>query len=119
MAVDPENGLVTDLMFGMMLAFGADIILFVGLLWILDATSATTFVTVTVAVVATFGGWIAWRWWQLRQLTHSDDPDRTPLDELKHQYAAGEITDAEFERKLDRLVDTDETVDGEPERTLQ
>jgi len=116
MAVDPEDGLVTDLMFGMMLVFGADIILLVGLLWILDATSATTFVTVTVAVVATFGGWIAWRWWQLRQLTSTD---KTPLDELKHRYAAGEITDAEFERKLDQLVDADETVDDETERTLE
>lgn len=118
MAIDPEEGLITELMIGMMMVFGADIIALVALLWAGGYASTTLFVGVTAVVVAVYAVWIAWRWWQLRTL-RADTADRTPLAELKHQYAAGEITDAEFERKLDRLVDTDETVDGEPERTLQ
>jgi uncharacterized membrane protein len=34
-----------------------------------------------------------------------------PLEELKRRYAAGEIDDAEFERRLERLVAVDEIPD--------
>lgn len=34
---------------------------------------------------------------------------RDPVATLKHRYAAGEIDEAEFERRLDRLLETDET----------
>lgn len=37
----------------------------------------------------------------------ADDP-RTPLDELRHQYARGEITDEEFERRVERLLETND-----------
>ncbi|WP_312912391.1 SHOCT domain-containing protein [Natronosalvus caseinilyticus] len=33
-----------------------------------------------------------------------------PLETLKDRYARGEIDDAEFERRLDRLVETDEAI---------
>jgi len=114
--VDPEEGLITDFMLGMMIVFGADIIALVALLWAGGLLSTTVFVGVTGAVVAVYAVWIGWRWWQRRQ--HHKKADRTPLDELKHQYAAGEITDAEFERKLDQLVEADERVDDETEPTL-
>ncbi|WP_330630755.1 SHOCT domain-containing protein [Halocatena halophila] len=30
-----------------------------------------------------------------------------PLEELRHRYATGELTDSEFERKLERLLETE------------
>jgi len=115
MTVDPEDGLVTDFMFGMMLVFGADIILFACLLWIVGHVSTPAFLTITAVIVAVFGGWIGWRWREIRrvQSTH-----RTPIEELKHQYAAGELSEADFEAKLNHLVEADERID-ETEPTLE
>lgn len=39
------------------------------------------------------------------------DAESDPLEELKRRYAAGEIDDAEFERRLERLVAVDEIPD--------
>lgn len=46
----------------------------------------------------------------------------TPIERLKHRYVEGEISDAEFERRLDRLVTADDDAhrpesDSRPERT--
>ncbi|WP_408958088.1 SHOCT domain-containing protein [Natrinema sp. 74] len=43
----------------------------------------------------------------------ASDPtsEADPLDELKRRYAAGEIDDAEFERRLERLVAVDDLPD--------
>jgi Predicted membrane protein (DUF2078). len=113
MPVDPEEGLVTDLMLGMMVVFGADIIALVGFMWVANYTSATVFIAVTASILAAFGLWIGWRWNEIRKLQSTDDPERTALDELKHQYAAGELGEAEFEQKLDRLVEVEEQVDSD------
>jgi uncharacterized membrane protein len=49
-----------------------------------------------------------------------------PLDELRRRYAEGELTDAEFERRLERLLETEDmdvpsgaTVEPSPERERQ
>ena len=78
-----------------------------------DLTSATVFIAVTASILAAFGLWIGWRWNEIRKLQSTDDPERTALDELKHQYAAGELGEAEFEQKLDRLVEVEEQVDSD------
>ncbi|MFC6753354.1 MULTISPECIES: SHOCT domain-containing protein [Halorubrum] len=39
--------------------------------------------------------------------TDDSTVSETPIDRLKHQYVDGELTDAEFERRLERLVDAD------------
>ena len=36
------------------------------------------------------------------------DEDETPLDRLKRRYAEGEISDEEFERRLERLLETED-----------
>jgi hypothetical protein len=36
-----------------------------------------------------------------------DDEPADPLERLRDRYAAGELTEAEFERKLDRLLETE------------
>ena len=114
MPVDPEEGLVTDLMLGMMVVFGADIIAIVGFMWAYGHVSTPSFVATTGLIVGTFAAWIGWRWREIRRIESTDDPERSPLEELKHRYAAGEIDDDEFERRLDRLVEVDETV-ADPE----
>lgn len=37
----------------------------------------------------------------------SDSAFETPIDRLRHRYATGEIDEATFERKLDRLLETE------------
>ncbi len=41
-----------------------------------------------------------------------------PLDELRSRYATGELTDAEFERRLERLLET-EDVDVPPGASVE
>jgi uncharacterized membrane protein len=47
------------------------------------------------------------------------DPEQDPLARLRERYAAGELTDEEFERRLERLLETedDETAAAYVERT--
>jgi uncharacterized membrane protein len=106
MAVDPEEGLVTDLMLGVMIAFGADAIILVGAGWAVGFFSTTVFAAVTTLVVAVFALWIGWRW---RAIKKVESAERDALEELKHRYARGELSDEEFERKLDALVDAQDS----------
>lgn len=48
----------------------------------------------------------------------ADAPDDDPVALLKHRYAAGELSDDEFERRLDRLLNADERggASAEPDR---
>ncbi|MFW5935612.1 MAG: SHOCT domain-containing protein [Halolamina sp.] len=39
------------------------------------------------------------------------DEEETPLETLRRRYAEGELTEAQFERKLDQLLET-ETMEG-------
>lgn len=110
MAVDPDEGLVTDFMLGLMIAFGVDIIIFVGIGWGVGFFTTAFFVGVTVMVVSVFALWIAWRW---RAINKLESTDRDAVDELKYQYATGEISEGEFERKLNTLIDTPEADERE------
>lgn len=115
MPVDPEKGVVTDLMLGLMVVVGLDLIVLAGFGWVAGVVSSTVFAAVTVVIVASFAAWIAWRWRAIRTLQASE---KTPVEALKYQYATGELSEAEFERRLDRLVETEtETVDQPPTRT--
>lgn len=53
----------------------------------------------------------------LGRSTTAETPD-DPVDRLQRQYAEGELTEAEFERKLERAMDERETdpIDRELER---
>jgi hypothetical protein len=44
--------------------------------------------------------------------------DETPLETLRRRYAEGELTDAQFERKLERLLETD-TLENVEERAAR
>jgi hypothetical protein len=41
-----------------------------------------------------------------------DEADADPLETLRERYATGEIDEAEFERRVDRLLETDESEYG-------
>ncbi|MDF9746816.1 SHOCT domain-containing protein [Natrinema salsiterrestre] len=48
------------------------------------------------------------------ETTTAGDPDtRDALETLRERYAAGELTDDQFERKLERLLDTETLEDAE------
>ncbi|GAB3663787.1 SHOCT domain-containing protein [Halopiger thermotolerans] len=46
-----------------------------------------------------------------RTATDAAADDRDPVTRLQERYAAGELSDAEFEAKLDRLIDSNERAD--------
>ncbi|MCU4802254.1 SHOCT domain-containing protein [Halobacteria archaeon HArc-gm2] len=97
--------LVTGEFLGLFLVFGADIILVVVPLAIAGIVSGAVAVAVTALILGVYGGWLGLRWWRLRDSAEPTQPN--PLETLKDRYAAGEISDEEFERRLDRLIDTE------------
>jgi uncharacterized membrane protein len=111
---------------GVFLAFGVDTILIVGVLWYVGRISGETAGVVSAAVLVVFALWIVTRWVRLRR---TDDPDaesferagsrgqRTPLEQLKRRYAEGEISDAEFEKRLDTLLDADRRAESSEDRS--
>jgi len=50
--------------------------------------------------------------------TDSDDED-DPLETLRERYARGELTDEQFERKLERLLETETIEDVEDRRRAE
>lgn len=47
--------------------------------------------------------------------TQSTTDEETPLERLRRRYAEGELTDEQFERKLERLLETETLEDIEDE----
>ncbi|WP_435115030.1 SHOCT domain-containing protein [Halolamina sp. C58] len=43
----------------------------------------------------------------------SDEHEETPLETLRRRYAEGELSEAQFERKLDQLLETETMEDAE------
>jgi uncharacterized membrane protein len=110
-----EPRVVTGLVLGTFLAFGADTLVIVAALWYVGRVSDATAGAVAAAVLLVFSLWIGARWLRLRLADRSgSDDERTdrpeptePLDRLKQRYADGDLSDAEFEARLDRLLDAD------------
>jgi len=48
--------------------------------------------------------------------TEQAEPEETPLESLRRRYADGELTDEQFERKLERLLETETLEDVEKYR---
>lgn len=113
--------LVTGLMLGSFLALGVDTLVVVGALWYVGRLSDAVAGAVSIAVVVVFAAWVIGRWVRLRWGSLSDGSDaehtqdskeRTPLDRLKEQYVAGDLSNAEFEERLGRLLDADRRVES-------
>ena len=111
---DPEP-VVSQKMIGLFIVAGADVILLVVLLAAVGVTSWTAALGISGFILAVFGAWVLFRWWQLRPDTAEDEEsererseEESPLETLKARYAAGELSDEEFESKLDRLLGSDE-----------
>jgi len=103
---DAEESLVTGEMLGLFVVFGADIVLLVVLLAVAGVVSAPVAGLVVAAVLAPYAGWLLARWWRLRD---RQDPDA--VETLKQRYAAGELSEAEFERRLDTVLDSPAKLD--------
>ncbi|WP_336330293.1 SHOCT domain-containing protein [Haloarcula sp. CGMCC 1.2071] len=52
------------------------------------------------------------------EMTTASEPTVDPVDHLRERYARGELTDSEFERRLDRLLETESlSANSEAENT--
>ncbi len=105
-----EESVVTKEMIGLFVAFGGDIILLVVLLAAVGAVSWTVALGISGIILIVFGTWVGHRWWRLRRGTQREttaQETETPLDTLKARYAAGELSDEEFEAKLDQLLESE------------
>ncbi|PSP78014.1 hypothetical protein BRC70_00555 [Halobacteriales archaeon QH_6_68_27] len=100
-----DERLVTGEFLGFFLVFGADIVLAAVLLALAGIVSGPVAVAVTALVLGVYGAWLGLRWRRLRDSEEPTEPD--PLETLRDRYAAGELSDEEFERRLDRLLDTE------------
>ena len=114
------------MMLGAFLAFGVDTILIVGVLWYVGRLPGETAGGVSAAVLGVFALWICGRWVRLRwtdrpdsgNVERTDSHDqRDPLDQLKQRYAEGEISDAEFQKQLDTLLDADRQAESSEDQS--
>lgn len=65
-----------------------------------------------VLVTALFVISFALLWYATREDdTESDEPETDPVTALQRRYAAGELTEAEFEAKLEALIESNERAD--------
>ncbi|SHH09869.1 SHOCT domain-containing protein [Halobaculum gomorrense] len=111
---DSDPSLVTGAMLGTFLAFGVDTIVVVAALWYVGRLPATVTGGAAAAVLGVFLLWIVGRWVRLRRRNVADEADAAvdgsetdPVERLKRRYADGEVSDEEFEGRLDRLLDAD------------
>lgn len=102
--------LLTGEMIGLFAVFGSDSIVLVVLLAAGGVAPLWVAGLVTAVVLGVFAMWVLVRWWRL---TSSEDVDA--VETLKQRYAAGELSEAEFEHRLDRALDTPEKAVDSPE----
>jgi len=121
---DPR--IVTGMMLGVFLAFGVDTIILVGVLWYIGRISGVIAGVVSAAVLVVFVLWMVTRWIRFRWTDRLDSEgaenaesraQRTPLEKLKHRYAEGEISDGEFEKQLDALLDADDQAESSADQS--
>jgi len=108
-------------MVGAFVAFGVDTMVIGGVLWYVGRISGVTAAVVSATVVAVFALWLGTRWVRVRWTDRPDSETaeraesrerREPLEQLKQRYAEGEISDAEFEKQLDALLEADRRVES-------
>jgi uncharacterized membrane protein len=119
-----NESVVTQEMLGLFVVVGADLILLVVLLAAVGEVGWTTAVGVTGTVLAAFGSWALLRWQRLRptgttDATATGKSAETPLETLKARYAAGELSEAEFERRVDDLMESDRRGESQQTETNQ
>lgn len=80
------------------------------------------YTAVVVSLLVTLVGYLGWRLWRIfrmheqrletetaavEQTKDETEADDDPVDSLKQQYTAGELSEAEFEEQLDELLKGD------------
>jgi uncharacterized membrane protein len=115
------------MMVGVFLAFGVDTIIIVGVLWYIGQIPGQTAVGLSAAVLAVFALWVVGRWGRLRWADRPENGDgeradgrsrRDPLERLKQRYAEGDVSNTEFERQLDALLDADRRAESSEDRAV-
>jgi uncharacterized membrane protein len=111
------TGIVSILVTGFWMAA-----MFTGQEWWLAALLVGYIVVVPLTAML-FGDEDDWEEWvdedEFEMPTDEDSGDadtETPLESLRRRYANGELTDEQFERKLDRLLETETLEDVEEYR---
>jgi len=98
-----DESVFTTEMLGVFLVIG-DGALLASLLWTFGEVGLIWPVATTAITVALLVGWAAVRWRRLRR----SEPE-TPIETLRRRYAAGELTDEEFEARLETVLESEPT----------
>ena len=100
---------------------GRRVLIFIGLAVVLFGGGLNvTFISV-VGVVIMLGGLILGDVVEDYFEQSNEVPAMDPLEELRARYARGELSDAEFNRRIDRLLETEavEVENGKDKRELE
>ncbi|WP_312909254.1 SHOCT domain-containing protein [Natronosalvus caseinilyticus] len=113
MAEDEDARVLTGEMVGLFFVLAFDLLVVVGVLWYVGQLPSAVAGLVFGGTVAVFLGWICYRWWSIRRSRVEPDEDTAvdPLGTLQDRYAAGELSEDEFERKLERIMESTEAVE--------
>ena len=91
---------------------------FVGAAWLMAAGLVGIFVVTPLGALLFGDEDDVAEWWGEEEaesidLGDADETDEDPLLELRRRYARGELTDEAFERKVERLLETESSEDIE------
>ncbi|MFC7232865.1 SHOCT domain-containing protein [Saliphagus sp. GCM10025308] len=114
MAGDDGPRVLTGEMVGLFFVLAFDLLVVVGVLWYVGQLSSGIAGLMFGGTVAVFLGWICYRWWSIRRsrvVEPDEDTAVEPLATLQDRYAAGELSEDEFERKLERIMESTEAVE--------
>ncbi|MFC7018101.1 MULTISPECIES: SHOCT domain-containing protein [Haloarcula] len=117
---DNATGVVSTLVTGVWLAA-----LFTGQDWWLAALLLGYVAVVPLTAILLGDETDRARWWDDESTGDAADETadaETPLERLRRRYAEGELTDEQFERKVERLLETETLEDVEddaPDRTRE
>ena len=117
---DNPTGVVSTLVTGVWLAA-----LFTGQDWWLAALLLGYVAVVPLTAILLGDETDRTRWWDDESAGDTADETadaETPLERLRRRYAEGELTDEQFERKVERLLETETLEDIEedaPDRTRE
>lgn len=113
-----DENLVPGEVWGLYFALGIDLIILSSALSVVGHVSWSITLGIGILVHGIVVGYVGYRWWnRRRQRQQSCKKPSDPVAKVKEEYATGKITEQEFERRLDEVMNEPEDADIQSKRT--